>query len=476
MGSSLAGRCAAGLALVTLLAATAAATATRALGSALLGALLAFLLLLPGLLWLATRMTRSQRQVLAALADGISTLKDRDYSLSIAEEGPVEVTELVRAYNGLGEVLRRHRLDLHQRELLLDTVIQTTPQAMVLTSADVHATPGTGRIIFGNLAARALLSGGRRLEGAHLDQVLTGVPEALREAVAGHGDILFTVEEDGTPQVYHLSRHDFLLNARPHRLLLIRRLTRELAAQEVAVWKKVIRVIAHELNNSLAPISSLAHSGGLIAQDRGVEPLGRVFTTIAERAAHLTTFIDGYARFAKLPLPQPQEVCWSGFLGRLADTMPFVIAGTLPERAAHMDASQMEQVMINLLKNAVESGSPREEICVRVQDLGHAFLIEVADRGGGLPGAVLQDALLPFYSTKAGGSGLGLTLCREIIEAHSGRISLANREGGGARVTLWLPCLAAPEAADAPSPAPQRLAWREGLDQGMTASGRAAAP
>jgi nitrogen fixation/metabolism regulation signal transduction histidine kinase len=459
MGSSLAGRYAAGLTLVALGAAIAAATATQVLGSVVLGALTGLLVVAPALLWLARRMTRAQRRVLAALTDGITSLQDRDFSLSIAKEGPVELTELVHAYNSLSEVLRRHRLDLHQRELLLDTVIQTTPQAMVLTSADVHATSGTGRIIFGNLAARALLCRGRRLEGAPLDQVLKGVPEALREAIAGHGDTLLTLEEDGTPQVYHLSRHDFLLNARPHRLLLIRKLTRELAAQEVAVWKKVIRVIAHELNNSLAPISSLAHSGGLIAQDRDLAPLGRVFTTIAERAAHLTTFIDGYARFAKLPLPQLKEVRWSGFLQRLSDTMPFAIAGGVPARAAHMDASQMEQVMINLLKNAVESGSPRDEISVRVQDLGRAFQVEVTDRGGGLPGAALQDALLPFYSTKPGGSGLGLTLCREIIEAHRGRISLANRKGGGARVTLWLPAPDAQETTAAITPVPQRLTW-----------------
>ena len=95
--------------------------------------------------------------------------------------------------------------------------------------------------------------------------------------------------------------------------------------------------------------------------------------------------------------------------------------------------------MINLLKNAAESGSAPDQITVAIHDEGAGFRIEVGDRGSGLTESTLRDALLPFYSTKASGTGLGLTLCREIVEAHGGRLSLANRAGGGALVTVWLP-------------------------------------
>jgi nitrogen fixation/metabolism regulation signal transduction histidine kinase len=222
---------------------------------------------------------------------------------------------------------------------------------------------------------------------------------------------------------------------------LLKQLTRELAAQEVVVWKKVIRVIAHELNNSLAPITSLAHSGQLLARQPDPAQLDRVFTTIGERAAHLASFIDGYARFAKLPSPRPGPVEWSQFMARLQGAMPFHVEGGLPLREGSFDASQMQQVMINLLKNAAESGSRPDDITVCVRDRVDSFVIEVADRGAGLTEDVLRDALLPFYSTKATGTGLGLTLCREIVEAHGGRLSLANRPDGspGAIVTLWLP-------------------------------------
>jgi nitrogen fixation/metabolism regulation signal transduction histidine kinase len=252
------------------------------------------------------------------------------------------------------------------------------------------------------------------------------------------------MEVDSEPQVYHLSQRRFHLNAQPQLLFLLKQLTRELAAQEVAVWKKVIRVIAHELNNSLAPINSLAHSGRLLAGENA--QLDRVFTTIGDRAAHLASFIDGYARFAKLPRPRPAAVDWAPFIGRLQTAMTFKLVGTLPTRAATFDASQLEQVMINLLKNASESGSNPEDVTVKVRDVGDEFVIEVADRGSGLTPDVLRDALLPFFSTKATGTGLGLTLCREIVEAHGGRLSLANRidSATGAVVVLWIPSVPAP--------------------------------
>jgi nitrogen fixation/metabolism regulation signal transduction histidine kinase len=397
----------------------------------------ATLIALPIAWWAARLATRSWSQVVRAVRDGVLSLRDHDFSVSIAPVPSAELRELVSAYNSLGDLLRRERLDLYQRELLLDTVIQTTPLVMVLTNA-------AGRIVYSNIAARQLFQGGRKLEGLDLPNLLESAPAPLREALSATGDTLFTMELEGDPQVYHLSQRGFLLNAQAHRLLLLKQLTRELAAQEVAIWKKVIRVIAHELNNSLAPISSLVHSGRLLVRESPTRPnessqLERVFATIGERTAHLTSFIDGYARFAKLPRPRPQAVNWAEFLGRLEGMALFRIEGSLPQSQGSLDAPQMEQVMINLLKNATESGSADEDITVSVREERDGFEIEVADRGSGLSESTLRDALLPFYSTKATGTGLGLTLCREIIEAHGGRLSIANRPGGGAQVTFWIP-------------------------------------
>jgi nitrogen fixation/metabolism regulation signal transduction histidine kinase len=437
MRTSLAGRTAGGLGLVVLLAAAVTAAAGYYFRAPVIAALAGMLASAPLVLWVATQVTRPWSRVLRAVSDGIVSMRDHDFSVSIRRISDDELGDLVTAYNALGDLLRRERLDLHQRELLLDTVIQTTPLVMVLTNS-------SGRIVYSNIAARQLFHGGRKLEGLDFMTLLEQSPAPLREALTGNADTLFTMEVDGEPQVYHLSQRRFHLNAQPQQLLLLKQLTREIAAQEVAVWKKVIRVIAHELNNSLAPITSLAHSGQLLAREPDPAQLDRVFNTIGERAAHLASFIDGYARFAKLPAPRPGPVEWSQFIARLQAAMPFQLQGALPSRPGNFDASQLQQVMINLLKNAAESGSRPDDISVCVHDQVETFLIEVADRGTGLAPDVLRDALLPFYSTKATGTGLGLTLCREIVEAHGGRLSLANRPDGspGAIVTLWLPCAA----------------------------------
>ena len=423
---------AAAIALAAAIAAGFGALATHWLQSVPLGFLVGLVLTAPCAAWLALRVSRRWTHVLDAVSGGIRSLHDRDFSVTITPGGSEELVRLVTAYNSLGDVLRRERIDIYQRELLLDTVLQTTPLALTLTNA-------TGRIVYGNIAARQLLRGGRKLEGLALEALLEESPAALREAVKSEGDTLFTVEIDGEPEVYHLSRRTFVLNGQPHELLLLKQLTRELAAQEVVVWKKVIRVIAHELNNSLAPIRSLAHSGSLLAVRAESADLERVFATIGDRASHLATFIEGYAKFAKLPKPRPVPVAWQPFLARIAAAQPFRIEGSLPQHEATFDVGQLEQVMINLLKNAAESGSAPEAVTVRVHPRAQGFLIEVADRGTGLSEQVLRDALLPFFSTKPSGTGLGLTLCREIIEAHGGRLTLANRPGGGAMVSIHLP-------------------------------------
>jgi nitrogen fixation/metabolism regulation signal transduction histidine kinase len=236
-----------------------------------------------------------------------------------------------------------------------------------------------------------------------------------------------------------MSHREFVLNAQPQQLYLFKHLTREINRQEVATWKKVIRVIGHELNNSLAPISSLAHSGALVLDDPDQERLAEIFATIEERSNHLKSFIDGYARFAKLPQPNIENVDWPEFLRSLKQTVPFEFEGEWPERTGRFDPVQIEQVLINLLKNAQESGSAQADILLQVRSDSHGQIVRVLDRGTGMSEQVLKNALLPFYSTKQTGSGLGLPLCREIIEAHGGRINLANRRNNGLIVELSIP-------------------------------------
>ncbi|KLD65171.1 sensor histidine kinase [Dyella japonica] len=396
------------------------------------GILVSLAFLLPLSLWLGHRVMSPITKLLRALEGAVASYRDGDFSFSIAATRRDELGELIRMHNALGQTLREQRQNLAQRELLLDTVVQNTPVALVLTDA-------SNRVTYANIAARHLFNEGRTLHGLSFAELISDSPEALRRAVEGGEDALLTVEMDGGEETFHLSQRSFRLHGRPHRLQLFRRMTRELSRQEVATWKRVIRVISHELNNSLAPISSLAHSGAELARRGDTARLPGVFATIGERARHLHGFIAGYASFAKLPAPQPVAIDWKPFLDGLSLHCKFQLKGSVPEQLGWFDAAQIEQVLINLVKNAHESGSADDEVTLSLGIIGRDVRIEVADRGPGMSETVLAQALLPFYSTKRSGTGLGLALAREIAEAHGGRIALANREEGGLRVSLLLP-------------------------------------
>lgn len=436
MRMSLEGKLAALLFGALSLGAILAAAFSALTGWPVLAALAALLLGLLPIIWVTRSAVAPVRRLLRALAGAVASYRDGDFSLSLSVDRPDELGQLVAAHNDLGNALREQRQHLIQRELLLDTVTQHSPMAIVLVDAQRN-------VVYANLAARHLLNRGTSLQGMDLDVVLSHCSRELAEAVSGGEDCLVSVNAAEGEDVFHVAKQPVKLRGRPHRLLLIKRLTRELSRQEVAVWKKLIRVLSHELNNSLAPISSLANSGAELLRRQDYAQIPDVLQTIRERASHLGDFIAGYAVFARLPAPQPMPCSWHELVRDLRGQHPFSVAGTLPETPGFFDRMQIEQALINLLKNAHEAGGEDFAVELSVILSDSQQRIEVRDRGSGMSEAVLTQALLPFYSTKRTGTGLGLALAREIAEAHGGQIRLANREGGGLTVTLTLPLPAA---------------------------------
>jgi len=429
---SLEGKLTAAIAATLIAASLLAAFAAQWLASPWMGAAAAVLALgLPAILF-ARVLAQPVAALIRALSGSVVAFRDGDFSFSIGARRGDEVGDLVSAHNELGRVLREERQHLFQRELLLDTVVQNTPTALALVEEGGH-------VVYANTAARQLLNAGRSLNGELFADIVAAAPEPLARAIASGGDGLFSVQIDNEEETFHLSQRAFKLQGKPHRLYQLKRLTREMARQEVATWKKVIRVISHELNNSLGPIRSLAHSGREFARLGDTARLATVFATIEERTHHLESFTQGYARFAKLPQPRPEAVEWQPFLDALAHHFAFRTVGVLPPAPGWFDRAQVEQVLINLLKNAHEAGGDAAGVEMSVTLRGHDVRIEVRDRGSGMSETVLANALLPFYSTKRSGSGLGLALAREIAEAHGGRVQLANRADGGLSVTLVLP-------------------------------------
>jgi len=349
--------------------------------------------------------------------------------------------EIDRLTSALGADAEARR----QREEMLQVIVDGTPAALVLVGE-------TGKIVFTNPAARQLFFEGRDTRGDNFLQMLGNVTEPLRRALLSESDQIFTFEDAGESETYHLAKSHFVLDGEPHTLISVRHMTLEVSKQEIAVLKRTLRIIGHELSNSLAPASSLLRSARMMLDKLGTPALHTkivaALQTVEERLQHLQGFLGGLAHLGQLPKPQKREVQWPAFLDGLRTLWAEVTIAGPPSVAGWFDPAQIQQVLINLVKNAHEAGGPRDGVSIEVHatvDRGVRFA--VLDRGPGMSDEVMNKALVPAFTTKPKGSGMGLALCREIVEAHDGRLRIGRRpeaDGTGTVVSFWLP----PRVAD----------------------------
>lgn len=243
---------------------------------------------------------------------------------------------------------------------------------------------------------------------------------------------------------WEVRRSSFRQEGLSHHLIVLSDVSIALREEERQAWRRLIRVISHELNNSLTPIKSIANSLAQLLARSGTVPgddLARGLAVIGKRADSLNRFLHGYAVLAKLPSPRFARVDLAALVTRVVqlDGQARLAVDPGPQVAIEADADQMEQLLINLARNgldAVQGTDGRVWITWTVDAAANTVEVRVEDEGSGIPDGA--DVFVPFFTTKPGGSGIGLALCRQIADAHHGTVTLANRREGGCVATVRL--------------------------------------
>ncbi len=379
---------------------------------------------------------------LQTLSNLLAALRESDFSIRArgagarrrAEDDPLGAVML--EVNALASTLHDQRLGALEASALLRTVMAEIDVA-------VFTFDGAQTLRLVNRAGERLLALSRRAAarthggGARPRRCLEGAHAAHR----GH------VAFPGGAGRWEVRRTTFRQGGRPHQLLVLADVSRPLRDEERQAWQRLIRVIGHEINNSLAPIKSIAGSlETMLARDPMPadwhDDMRRGLAVIAARSDSLSRFTTAYARLAKLPAPRGSRTsasrrsCGASPASRRASAIRIDAGAGITIRA---DPDQLEQLLINLVRNAVDAAlETGGGVIVGWKREGRSFELWIDDEGAGLPNA--SNLFVPFFTTKPGGSGIGLVLSRQIAEAHGGTLTLENRiDAGGCRAHLRLP-------------------------------------
>lgn len=383
------------------------------------------------------QLRRQLRRPLLSLANQIAGLREGDFSTRLpASSRPDALGDVFREVNELTELLHEQRLGALEATALLRKVMEEIDVAVFTFDPDrrLRLVNRAGERLAGRPAEQLL---GKRADQLGLAECLEGEPGRLleRSFSGGFGR-------------WSMRRSVFRDRGMPHHLLVLTDLSRALRDEERQAWQRLVRVIGHELNNSLAPIKSIAGSlGALLAKqprpDDWEADMQHGLGIINARAASLGRFMEAYARLARLPAPRLASVPVAACVERVArlETRLTVAVGAGAALTVRADADQLEQLLINLVRNAADAALAHGEsaaVGVDWHRVGDECELRVTDNGPGLGNTA--NLFVPFFTTKPGGSGIGLALCRQIAEAHGGRIALENRtDGPGCVGRVWLP-------------------------------------
>jgi len=372
---------------------------------------------------------------LQTMSNLLAALREGDYSIRArGARADDALGEVLLEVNTLGETLRLQRLGAFEATALLRTIMAEIDVAVFTFDPDRRL----------RLVNRA----GENLLAQPIDKLLgrTARDLGLAQCLDADEDEPLSLSFPGGTGRWGIRRSSFREHGLPHELLVLTDLSRTLREEERRAWQRLVRVLGHEMNNSLAPIKSLAGSLETLLRR---EPLPRDWKedaesglkSIAGRADSLSRFMQAYTRLAKLPPPQKHDVDLAELVQRVVSLEPRlkVQIAPGPKIQINADAAQIEQVLINLVHNAVDAAlETNGAASAQWRDGGDCIEVVIRDEGPGIMNPT--NLFVPFFTTKPGGSGIGLTLSRQIAEAHGGTLSLTNRKDRtGAEAVLRLP-------------------------------------
>ena len=388
-------------------------------------------------IWAGVTVTLREQIVrpLGTLANMLAALREGDFSIRArVGDGSDALSLAYLEVNQLEEILRNQRLGAVEATETLRKVLEEIDVAVFAFDPDqvLRIVNRTGEQLLGQSAERLI---GKTASDLRLDDTLRGVaPRTIEVSYPG-----------GTGR-WELRRSVVRQEGYPLQLIALSDLSRALREEERQAWKRIIRVLSHEINNSLAPIKSISGSlQSVLARselpDDVEEDVERGLAVISSRAEALGRFMASYAKLARLPKPDLDDVAVGALVRRVAHLETRLPVEVVPgdDVTVRADPDQVEQALINLVRNAVDATLEAEGAGVSMRWLVRAGRLHVLveDRGPGLPET--GNLFVPFYTTKRGGSGIGLVLSRQIAEGHGGSLELENREGGGARARMTLP-------------------------------------
>jgi nitrogen fixation/metabolism regulation signal transduction histidine kinase len=416
------------------------------------GYLIAFILICLSILccYVIVASKKQAEYQVRTLANLIESMIDGDYSLRGRLKNNQAFQELLVLINSLSDTLAQHKIAAKESRVLLELIVDQM-DAMVL------AIDASGNLVMANNSAKKLLLNDvESFEGVSLNSLPLGLQ--LKNASPGiiqfmKSEIPATSARDSSRTVlngeYFLYKEKFLSDGQSHQLYLLTNAERLLMEKERNAWQSLLRVLSHEINNSLTPISTIGQSiksklKNSLHNGVAIEPKGLIdgISIINERADSLGEFIASYSQLAHLPKPVFGKVHLHDVVNKLALLFPEceIVVDKSVDIQLVADQKQLEQVLINLFKNAVDAMSAitPQSISISCRQEQQWQQIVIVDHGCGITN--FDNLFVPFYTTKSSGSGIGLALCRQIMFSHYGLINIKNRtDGQGAEVLLSLP-------------------------------------